>query len=325
MVRMKIQSAPRPIKRPDVPQDISLEYAHARETTEEEIPSLQGVLYEQGPQGDVSILKYSGETTSELPPDIPASAVNQNGRAMIYVDGIHQEITEQQRQIKYFLHGYAPSGADVDQNVIAIHEGAGKSGFRDGLRIGKVLGMLKLVQSGLVPLQWASKRIYHIDPAIKTVHDEVRQSLLAGRKVQLMTHSGGGAETATALTLLAREGMGREIENNVRVLSLASVAAHKDFVKAGVQEKNLYYTGSKNDPVYSVFRHYLSPCAIPSAVGFAAEAARYLYHLVAYDKAQETAYHYHSPDYIFASNVTDQGQPIQAFLDGGPGGRHPLN
>ncbi|MBT9586459.1 hypothetical protein IV102_24155 [bacterium] len=323
---MKIQTAPQPLPPPkrkmDVPEDISLEYIDARESAQEEPPNLKGVVYEQTTTGDITILKHSGQTTGELPADIPESAVK-DGRVVIYVDGIHQEMSEQNRQIKYFLHGFATAGADVNQSVIGIHEGAGKSGFRDGVRIAKVLSMLKLVQHGVVPLEWASKKIYTIDPAIKSVHDEVKQSLLAGRKVQLMTHSGGGAETATALTLLAREGMREQIQENVRVLSLASAAAHKDFVKAGVKKESLYYTGSQNDPVHYLFRHYLSPCDIPSAIGFAADVVRYGYHLLT-DKTQQTAYHYHSPDYIFAASVDDQGQRIQRFLDGGPGGNFPL-
>ena len=277
----------------------------------------------QTPAGDTTVLKTSGQTIPELPADIPASAVNRDGRVVIYVDGIHQELPEQKRQIKYFLHGQGTGGANVGQSVVGIHEGAGKSGFRDGLRIAKVLGMLKLVQNRVVPLEWASKQIYKIDPAIKSVHDEVKQSLLAGRKVQLVCHSGGGAETATALTLLAREGMQGEIADNVRLLSTASAAAHKDFTKAGLKAENILYTGSKNDPVYYMFRHYLGPLSIPSAVGFVADVARYMYHLVT-DETQETAYHFHSPDYIFAQNAQTDNRLIQKFLDGGPGGKYPL-
>lgn len=306
-----------------IPQSVSLEYLQARESTEEEPPELQGVVYEQTPADQVTILKYSGETTPQLPPDIPASAVNSDGRVVIYVDGIHQEMSEQRRQIRYFFHQHSPNGADVKQNVIGIHEGAGPSGFRDGVRIAKVLGTLKLLQHGLISLNWASKKLYRIDPAIKSVHDQIHQSLSAGRKVQLVTHSGGGAETAAALTLLSKEGLGEKIRDNVRVLSLASAAAAKDFTKAGVKSENLYYTGSKNDPVHYLFRHYLSPCAIPSAIGFAAGVVRYLYNLAA-EPSQQEAYHYHSPDYIFAANMSDSGQRIQQFLDGGPGGVFPL-
>lgn len=316
--------APAPVKS-DLPQDIGLsaDYVQARESTEEEPIDHRGIVYEQTRNGEINVLKLSGQTKPELPADIPASAVNADGRVVIYVDGIHQEITEQHRQIRSFFHGQVPSGADVEQNVIGIHEGAGKSGFHDGVRIGKALFMLKLLQNRVIPLEWASKQIYKIDPAIKAVHDEVKQSLLAGRKVQLITHSGGGAETATALTLLARQGMKQEITDNVRVLSMASAAAHKDFTKAGVKAENIYYTGSENDPVYSIFRHYLGPLSIGSAVGFAVDSARYLYDII---KGKDTpvVYHYHSPDYIFDRNVVDGSQRIQKFLNGGPGGKFPL-
>ena len=309
----------------DLPQDIAIssDYIQARESTEEEPIHLKGVVYEHTTKNEINVLKYSGQTVGELPADIPESALNKDGRVVIYVDGIHQEITEQHRQIRSFFQGQASTGANVDQSVIGIHEGAGKSGLHDGIRIGKALGMLKLVQNHLVPLEWASRQIYKIDPAIKSVHDEVKQSLLAGRNVQLITHSGGGAETATALTLLAREGMKDQISEKVRILSMASAAAHKDFTKAGVKAENIFYTGSNNDPVYSIFRHYLGPVNVISAVGFAMEACRYGYEMLK-GKNEQVIFHYHSPDYIFDRNMTAEGQKIQKFLNGGPGGKFPL-
>lgn len=314
-----------PALKSDLPQDIgiSADYIQARESTEEEPDDHKGIVYEHTKRGEVNILKLSGQTLPELPADIPASALNADGRVVIYVDGIHQEISEQKRQIRSFFQGGASTGADVAQSVIGIHEGAGKSGLHDGVRIGKALGLLKLVQNRVIPLAWASKQIYKIDPAIKSVHDEVKQSLLAGRKVQLITHSGGGAETATALTLLAREGMQQEISDNVRVLSMASAASHQDFSKAGVKAENIYYTGSENDPVYSIFRHYLGPLSPLSAVGFAVDTARYLYEMIK-GKDIPVVYHYHSPDYIFDRNVVEGSQRIQKFLNGGPGGKFPL-
>ena len=281
------------------------------------------MVYEHTTKNEIHVLKYSGQTVGELPADIPESAVNQDGRVVIYVDGIHQEITEQHRQIRSFFLGQVSTGANVDQSVIGIHEGAGKSGLHDGIRIGKSLAMLKLLQNGLVPLEWASKQIYKIDPAIKSVHDQVRQSLLAGRNVQLITHSGGGAETATALTILAREGMKDQITEKVRILSMASAAAHKDFTKAGVKADNIYYTGSNNDPVYSIFRHFLGPFNPVSAVGFAMEACRFGYEMLK-GKNEQVIRHYHSPDYIFDRNMDQEGQKMQKFLDGGPGGKFPL-
>ncbi|MBS2037521.1 hypothetical protein JST97_21205 [bacterium] len=333
---MKIQSQlpkPQPARQPankvkldnDLPEDIgiSADYIQARETTQQEPGDLKGIVYEHTQKGEFNVLKLSGQTQPFLPADIPASALNADNRVVIYVDGIHQELSEQKRQIRSFMQGQASTGADVDQSVIGIHEGAGKSGLHDGVRIGKALFMLKLVQNHLVPLEWASKQIYKIDPAIKSVHDEVKQSLLAGRKVQLITHSGGGAETATALQLLAREGMKDEIGENVRVLSMASAAAHKDFIRAGVKPDNLFYTGSKNDPVYSIFRHYLSPFNIISGVSFAIDAAKYGYQVLK-GKDIPVVYHYHSPDYIFDRNMSEGSQRIQKFLNGGAGGKFPL-
>lgn len=326
---MKVQEAPRPLlqqKPPSLreaptPEEISLDYVDARESTLEEPPHLKGVVYQQSPNGTVTILKTSGQTAETLPPDIPESAVK-DGRVFLYVDGIHQEMSEQNRQIRYFLHKQAATGVDVGQDVIGIHEGAGPSGFQDGIRIGKVLSMLKLVQTGLVPLEWAKKKLYKIDPAIKSVHDQVKQSLLAGRKVQLMTHSGGGAETATALTLLAKAGMREQIRDNVRLLSLASAAALEDFVGAGLKPENIYYTGSKNDPVHYLFRNYLHPLAPLSGLCFAANVVRYA---VGWGtKKDPNGLSYHAPDYIFAKNMVGEQQRIARFLEGGSGGVHVL-
>ncbi len=320
-----LSKPPTPTPPSDLPEDIgiSVDYVQAQETTQQEPPHLKGIVYEQTPQGDVNVLRLSGETKPELPADIPESAVNADGRVVIYVDGIHQEWPEQQRQIRCFFHGQAGSGADVGQSVIGIHEGAGKSGVHDAARIGKALVMLKLVQNRVVPLEWASKKLFKIDPAIKSVHDQVKQSLLAGRKVQLVTHSGGGAETAAALTLLSRQGMKQQVSDNVRVLSMASAAAHKDFTKAGVKAENIFYTGSKSDPVYSVFRNYLGPLSPFSAVGFAVDTTRYLYQMLK-GKNINVVRHYHSPDYIFHHNMVDGSQRIQKYLNGDPGGKFPL-
>src|SRR5690606_7867470 len=95
-------------------------------------------------------------------------------------------------------------------------------------------------------------------------HDMVRQCLQVGRQVTLMTHSGGGAQTALALSLLAREEDGRfrsEITAKVRVLSTASAASRQDFEEAGVAPANLLYTGSRKDAVYRIFRHHIHPFA----------------------------------------------------------------
>jgi hypothetical protein len=244
-----------------------------------------------------------------------------DNRVVISVDGIHQEWSEHQRQIHNFLEGQSSVGADVHQPVIGIHEGASKNILQDIWRITKVKGMIQLLHSGLVPLAWAEKKMYKIDPAIKSVHDEVEQSLLAGRKVQLMTHSGGGTEAAAALALLSKEGMRDQIGRDVRLLSIASAAAHKDFTNAGLKSENIYYTGSKKDPVYYMFRHYMSPLSLGSDLAFGIDVARYALSFLHKDPKE---LYYHSPDYIFAQNMSPEGQRIQKFLDGGAGGQYPL-
>ena len=268
-------------------------YVEAFERAKQEPKWMHGMVFQQS-GSDVRVLAKNGET----PVGIPASAV-EDDRVVIYVDGIHQEWTEQQRQIRTFIE------PRVEQPVIGIHEAAGKSTIGDGARIGKVLSYLKLVQSGAIPLSWAAKRLYKIDPSVKSVHDEVKTAVESGLKVQLVTHSGGGAETAAALNVLGREGVDL---SDVRVLSCASAAAFEDFTSAGVKPENIYYTGSVNDPVYAMMRHFL-PCGMPGLIG----------DLVTYVMNQKDPLSYHSPDYIFGNNPQ-----MGAYLAGGPGGKYPL-
>lgn len=283
--------------------------------------SLHGIVFSRYPQGRYHILKFPNETKPDIPPiDIPQDAVK-DGRVVISVNGIGQELGHHLGDIRRFLQASSARdhGANVGQPVIGVHEGVHKKKALDVIRIGADIGYMKLVQSRALPLRWLSKLVYRIDPTVKAVHDEVRQSLQAGRDVQLVVHSGGGAEAALALNILAREDKGRyrqDIADKVRVLALAPATSRKDFEKAGVQRDNILVTGSSRDPVYEFGRRYIEP----------ALTATFLPALVAMGMtwAKHGPSPTHSLDYLFSANAAGGQNRLQRFLDGGPGGDYRL-
>lgn len=286
----------------------------------EEPPELRGVVFEQYQDGQSRILRYSGETTPGGP-DIPADAVV-NDEVLIYVDGIGQNLAEQQRQIRAVLHGGQGTAADLDRPVIGVHEGAGESCVHDAARIGRNIGLTKALQTGLFSTAWIEKVAYRNDPSIKAVKDLVRQSLAAGVQVTLMAHSGGAAQTALALSLLAREESGRfalDIQDKVRVLSIAGASSPRDFTEAGIKPENLLYTGSRRDGVYRIFRNHVHPLAWHKNLPFLFDAA-----FAGLGYLREDAGVYHSPDYIFHQHQLGSRHRLEDFLLGGPGGSYEL-
>lgn len=284
----------------------------------EEPPELRGAVFVQSPDGSKQMLRHSGETTPEGP-DIPAHAVVDK-EVLIYVDGIGQPIEEQYRQIAALLHGGQEVGANLDRPVIGVHEGSGKTGRDDVVRIGKNVGMTKALQSGLAPTSWVEKAAYKNDPSIKAVKDLLQQTLDAGLKVTMMAHSGGSAQAALALSLLSREQGGRfapKIQENVRVLSLAGAASPQDYEKSGVAPKNLLYTGSRRDDVYRTFHNHIHPLAWHRNIPFLFGGLSVLLG-IGIDRST------HAPDYIFAQHQGKDQNRLESFLSGSPGGRHEL-
>lgn len=330
---MQITAVPtRPVARPpayefpEIPNG-AWDYVEAMESATEEPPELKGVVYLQRADKSMQVLKFSGQTRPEAPPgqpsDIPEEAVRFN-RVVISVDGIGQGWSEHQRQIYRFLHNGGPpggAGADVAQPVIGIHQGSGKSSVADVVRIGKDLSLLKGLQAGVVPTAWALDQVAVIDPAVKALHDTVKQALHDGRDVQLVNHSGGGQETALALTLLKKQGLGQEITDRVRVLAMAPACSARDLEMAGVKNENIYYTASRNDPVYRIFHRHIhtNPLKLPLNVLPLYEGIKFLI------TRQREHLAVHSPDYIFKHNLKPDGkQRIQEFLTGSPGGTYVL-
>lgn len=292
--------------------------------TPKEPTALHGLVYQRYEDGHVTVLKHAWETTPGVPcsgPDIPSDAVR-NNRVFIYVDGIHQSLADQQDQMHRLFQAPRDNpkhGAAIDQPAIGIHEAAGINAGLDGARIAADLTWLKALQGGYLPTSWIEKGAFRTDAAVRSVHNEVRQSLEAGRDVQIALHSGGGAETALALTLLAKEGGGRwknAIAEHVRVLALSPAAAVKDFELAGVKADNIYYTASTKDPLYRLAHKYVAPWQMPLLAVRAVSVGISL--LFNHDVLP-----YHSHDYIFWRNMQPNGeQPIQTYLDGGRGGEH---
>ncbi len=315
-----------PVGQQPLPPPISAvtQYIHDFYHAPREPSSMQGLVFEEQPDGSVETLRRSSQTTPDVPaagPDIPANAVK-NNRVLMEVDGIHEVLAKQEDQIHRLLEATPAdhdNGASVGQPVIGIHEATGSNIFADGFRIAKDLSILKALQGHALPCSWARTVAFYVDPTVRSIHNEVRQSLEAGRDCQMVVHSGGGAETALALSILAREDGGRwknQISQHVRILALSPACAVKDFERAGVNADGVYYTASRRDPLYQMSHQYVPP--ILSGLLLARGVVAGLPLLW-----NQQAIAYHSPDYIFWRNMEPDGkQRIQGYLDGGSGGDH---
>lgn len=295
--------------------------AHRRGTyrLEEEPPNLRGLLFMQNKDASVEVLRYSGETIPGGPPDIPPEAVTEQG-VFISVNGIGQDWKSHRSQIKDWFHGGADYGVELPGPVIGIHEGERKSPLHDGLRILKNTVLTKAIQSGKSAAQIRDKA-YRNDPSVKTIHDQLAQSLKASRQVTLMAHSGGASQVALALALLVDEGgpsARTDVAEKVRVLGTAPATHRNDLEWAGVKPDNLMITGSRRDPVYRFYRNHLNPERPWSALKFLGDG---LCGSIGFALQPGP---YHDGFYIFAGNQEDGRHKIGEFLQGGPGADSPL-
>lgn len=285
----------------------------------EEPPDMRGLLFQQNPDGKVTILARSGQTDPDSPPDIPSEAVHDN-RVFISVDGIGQDWTRHREQISDWFQGGAEYGVDLGGPVIGIHEGEGKNTLSDSWRILKNVVALKKLQIGGERSEDFRQSVYANDPSVKTVYDQLTQSLKAGREVTFMAHSGGAAQVALALALYAADAKhGREkIAAGVRVLGTAPAASFEDFTSVGVREENVLVTGSTRDPVFQMFRNFWTPqkpfSLLPSVARTLWSGGRFL--------LQPGPYH--QGEHIFQHHQKDGSHRLGEFLAGGPGGRYPF-
>ena len=299
--------------------DISIHTQHSPYrvySLQEEPPELRGLLFQQERNGDVRVLKYSGQTNPDGPPDIPEDAAIDD-EVFISVDGIGQDWDRHRSQIQDWFHGGADYGTELRRPIIGIHEGEGKSGLHDGLRIVKNTLLNKGLQSGWMSPERVRELAYKNDPSVKTIHDQLRQSLQVGRQVTFMAHSGGAAQVALAMSLLATDNdrdWSSELAEKVRVLGTAPAAHRKDFEWAGVKPENIMITGSKKDPVYRFFSNYLEPLKPWSVLPFLYNGVKTSLKFLAKPGP------YHQGEYIFSRNKSERGvHAIGEFLDGGPG------
>lgn len=288
-------------------------------TLEQEPPNLRGLLFQQSTDGQVEVLAYSGETEPDSEPDIPEAAVGEQG-VYISVDGIGQDWNRHREQIRDWFHGGADYGVKLPTPIIGIHEGEGKNGLSDGLRILRNTALLKGLQSGLVGVKKTRAAAYRNDPSVKAIFDQLKQSLRVGRQVNFMAHSGGAAQVALALALLAEEGESwrNSVAHNVRVLGTAPAASRQDFLWAGVKNEDIHITGSERDPVYRFFKNHIDLTKPTSLLRFVGDG------LAATWDFLRSPGPYHSGEYIFAGNQVAERHLIADFLNGGAGGSRPL-
>lgn len=282
-------------------------------------PELRGALFQQEPDGTVKVLRYSGQTSPTSPPDVGEDAAA-GGEVFISVNGIDQDWASHRQQIRDWYHGGFSTGANWQRPIVGVHEGDRK-GAADTLRVFKNTLILKTLQGGLGSLEGIRQAAYANDPSVKTIHDQLRQSLAVGRRVTLMAHSGGGSQVALALSLLAREKDGLwedAISQDVRVMATAATCTRDDLRQAGVSDCNIFMTYSNKDSVPGFYR---SPTSLLRPLSVARAAARGLY-LRAWEKLRPGPWH--QGHYIFQHNMTAEGSRIVKFLEGGPGGIYPI-
>lgn len=289
-------------------------------TLDEEPPNLRGLLFMQNQDASVEVLRYSGESDPDTPPDIPEEAVTKQG-LYISVDGIGQDWDKHRAQIRDWFHGGEDYGVSLPGPVVGIHEGEGKNTLHDGVRILKNTMYLKALQSGRCSSRSVREKAYKNDPSVKTIYDQLQQSLRVGRQVTFMAHSGGASQVALALALAVEDGGAQAqaaVADKVRFLGTAPAGHRKDLEWSGVKPENIMITGSKRDPVFRFFRNHLDHARPLTFLKFlfdgAGAAARFL--------LQPGPYH--QGEYIFGLHKTDEGHNIEKFLDGGAGNDFPL-
>lgn len=284
-----------------------------------EPPELRGALFQQNRDGTVRLLRTSGQTSPTSPPDIGEDAAV-GGEVFISINGIDQDWAGHVRQIKDWYHGGFANGANWQRPVIGIQEGD-RDGAADIKRVLKNTFLLKGLQAGVLSTGTVRKLAYANDPSVKTIHDELRQSLAVGRKVTFMAHSGGGSQLALAMSLLAEEKDGLwedAISRDVRVMCTAATCTRDDLRQAGVKDENIFTTYSKQDSVPGFYRTATDlrrPWTILRA------GARGVY-LRVREKFKPGPWH--QGHYIFDQNTTSDGSRIVKFLEGGKGGVYPL-
>ena len=211
-----------------------------------------GQLYQFGPGiRDYQVLANSGET-SPNGNNIPAEAIK-DGRVILGFEGIDGNQDSYVRAWNKLFN--SDDGAiPLHQNMLFIHEGHRPTRIDDIQRVLHDISVTKRVQAGEeVDLQAA----FEADPAVETGYNVMKQAFDQDLDVLVFAHSGGGAESVEALTLLSSQGYRDEISDHVKIVLMAGASPAEDAVKAGVQPDNALYLGMKADLVAQLGHVYI--------------------------------------------------------------------
>lgn len=211
-----------------------------------------GQLYQINPGSrDYQVLASSGQTSPDGN-DIPAEAI-QDGRVILGFEGIDGT---QESYVRSWnkLFNSDEAAIPLNQPMLFIHEGHRPTRIDDIQRVLHDISVTKRVQAGEeVDLQAA----FEADPAVETGYNVMKQALDQDLDLLVFAHSGGGAESVEALTLLSSQGYRDEIHDHVKIVLLAGASPAEDAVKAGVQPDNALYLGMKADLVAQLGHVYI--------------------------------------------------------------------
>jgi hypothetical protein len=247
--------------------------------------------------------------------NVPAQAVV-NNRVVIAAEGISETPQAYTAGWTQTFQVDTPGFVNVGQPIVGVHEGTGQKTVQDVERIAGDFLALKKVEAGYKPI---TSLIYYADPAVKTLHDVVEQQLDRNRDVLLLAHSGGGAESALALNILAHESGGKygpEIAQHVRVVDFAGAAAAQDYADAGVPLKNVFFSADKRDAVGQFGSVYVDPQHPGSALLQDMNTLK-----GALNDTQDLGKN-HGPWNIMTDNYIGGHQAVGDFIAGGPGGTY---
>jgi len=225
----------------------------------EESPTKYGELGEITPNSNgkdgatYKALDESGQTSANGN-NIPADAVK-NKNVVVLFQGINGSNSSYTNTFGKYMDN-SNDKVDLNQPILSIHEGDRPTVADEVGTVVKDWTHMKSVEGGGdADLQQAFKA----DPAVQTGYNVLAQALNAGDHVTVLAHSGGGAESAEALNLLASQGYGDKIKQDVKYVSFAGAASRQDAIDAGVNPNQALYLGTTQDAVAQFGHTYVNP------------------------------------------------------------------
>ncbi len=213
-----------------------------------------GQLYQFTPGSmDYQVLAGNGETSPDGN-DIPPEAIK-DGRIILGFEGIDGTQSSYVRSFNKLFNS-EEAAIPLNQNMLFIHEGHRPSRIDDIKRVLHDYSVTKKIQAGeKVDLEEA----FEADPAVETGYNVLKQALDQDLDVLVFAHSGGGAESVEALSLLSSQGYREQIGEHVEIVLMAGAAPAQDAVAAGVQPENALYIGMEADLVAQLGHVYIDP------------------------------------------------------------------